>query len=304
MTEATTAPPPDGLDKGKLKFLDVDGIRTRYYEDGAGEPLVLLHGGQFGSGYSLDAWSLVLPALARDFHVYALDKLGQGQTGNPKGDDYTFDALLAHTYGWLQALGIRGAHLVGHSRGGLLITRLAQEHPAVAKSLVIVDSNTLAPDDPAFPAGEFYAEIARRTPPGPATRATVRLEPEAQAFSPAHITDDFTDRLLENALLPVRQESDERMKALATTTWLPSMGRAKAEALRQIEAHGMPVPTLVIWGLNDVSAPLRIHGLPLIDLIAAKTPRTVAVLVNQTGHYVMREQPDAFVRALRAFCLG
>jgi len=300
---AARAPVADGLDRSKLKFVEVDGIRTRYYEDGSGEPLVLLHGGQFGSGYSLDAWSLVLPTLARHFHVYALDKLGQGQTGNPKGDEYTFEALLAHTHRWLQAVGIRGAHLVGHSRGGLLITRLAQEHPEVAKSLVIVDSNTLAPEDPSFPSGEFYAEIARRTPPGPATRATVRMEPEGQSFSHAHITDDFTSRLLENALLPVRVEADERMKAVADKAWFPTMGRAKAEALRLLEAQGMPVPTLIIWGMNDVSAPLRVHGLPLIDLIAAKTPRTVVVLVNQTGHYVMREQPDAFVRALRGFCL-
>jgi 2-hydroxy-6-oxonona-2,4-dienedioate hydrolase len=302
MAEATAAV-ADGLDRSKLKFVEIDGIRTRYYEDGAGEPLVLLHGGQFGSGYSLDAWSLVVPTLARYFHVYALDKLGQGQTGNPKNDDYTFGALLAHTYGWLQATGIRGAHLVGHSRGGLLITRLAQEHPEVAKSLVIVDSNTLAPEVEGFPSGEFYAEIARRTPPGPATRATVRMEPEAQAFSTAHITDDFTDRLLENALLPVRQESDERMKALGNAKWYPSMGRAKAEALRLIDAQGMPTPTLVIWGMNDVSAPFKLHGLALLDHILPTTPRTVVVLINETGHYVMREQPDAFVRALRGFCL-
>jgi pimeloyl-ACP methyl ester carboxylesterase len=129
------------------------------------------------------------------------------------------------------------------------------------------------------------------------------MEPEAQSFSSAHITDDFTDRLLENARLPVRQESEARMQALAERTWFPTMGRAKAEALRQIETRGMPAPTLIIWGMNDVSAPLRVHGLPLIDLIAARTPRTVVVLINQTGHYVMREQPDAFVRALRGFCL-
>ncbi|HEY7063000.1 MAG TPA: alpha/beta hydrolase [Chloroflexota bacterium] len=298
-----TAPVRDGLDQSKVKFVEIDGIRTRYYEHGTGDPLVLLHGGQFGSGYSLDAWSLVLPALAESFHVYALDKLGQGQTGNPKGDAYTFESLLDHTYGFLQAMGIRGAHLAGHSRGGLLIARLAQVHPEVAKSLIIIDSNTLAPEDPSFPSGEFYAEVARRTPPGPATRAAVRMEPEAQAFSTAHITDDFTGRLLANALLPVRVESDERMKTLANTVWMPSMGRAKAEALRLIDEQGLPVPTLIIWGQNDVSAPFRIHGLPLLDRIAAKTPRTVAVIVNQTGHYVMREQPDVFVRAVRGFCL-
>ena len=70
----------DTLDSQKIRFVDVDGIRTRYYEDGAGEPLVLFHGGHFGEWYSLDCWSLNLADLAKHFHVYAVDKLGQGST--------------------------------------------------------------------------------------------------------------------------------------------------------------------------------------------------------------------------------
>ncbi len=303
MTEATI-PVEDRLEASKLQFVDVDGVRTRYYEDGAGEPLVLIHGGQFGSQYSLDSWSLVLPALAAHFHVYALDKLGQGHTDNPRGDDYTFEALFAHTRRWLQLLGIHQAHLVGHSRGGLLITRLAQEDAGLARSLVIVDSNTLAPEDPSFPSGAFYADIAKRTPPGPPTRETVRLEPDAQSFSRRHVTDDFVGRLLASAQLPKSQEADERMQTLANTAWYPTLNRARAEALRQMDERGLPVPTLVIWGMNDVSAPLRIHGVPLFERIAAKTPRAELHVINETGHYVMREQPAAFVRSVRSFCLG
>ena len=63
-----------------------------------GEPLVLISGGEFfGSPYSLDAWSLNLPELARHFHVFAIDKLGQGYTENPKSEaEYTFEALFEH----------------------------------------------------------------------------------------------------------------------------------------------------------------------------------------------------------------
>ncbi len=296
MAEATL-PIADSLDQSKIRFVDVDGIRTRYYEDGAGEPLVLLPGGQFGSVYSLDCWSLAVPLLAQHFHAYALDKLGQGQTGNPGGDAYTFEALLEHTARFLQTLGIRDAHLVGHSRGGLLIARLAQEYPGLVKTLVIVDSSTLAPEDPGRPSGAFYADLHRRTPPGPPTSESVRIEPDAQAFSRRHITDDFVGRLLANMQRPESQAAVERMKVLADTTWMPSMLRAKAEALRLIDADGLPVPTLVIWGMNDLSAPLRVHGVPLFERIAARTPRAALLVINHTGHYVMREQPEAFARA-------
>src|SRR6185503_1814067 len=131
----------DRLDTEKIHFIEVDGKRVRYYEDGSGDPLVLLCGGEYGATISLDAWSLNLKALAQHFHVFALDKPGQGYSDIPKRDeDYTFEWLFDCTYRTLKALGIRNAHLVGHSRGGLLVACMALEHPEMAKSVVIVDS--------------------------------------------------------------------------------------------------------------------------------------------------------------------
>jgi pimeloyl-ACP methyl ester carboxylesterase len=295
----------DGLDRSKLRFVEIDGIRTRYYEDGAGEPLVLVHGGQFGPGYSLDCWSLNLPVLARDFHVYALDRLGQGHTDNPGADaDYTFEALFRHFRRFQETLGLSGAHLVGHSRGGLTIARLALEQPQLVKKLVLVDTNTLAAEDPSFPSGAFYAEMARRTPPGPPTLATVRVEPEGQAYSTAHITEDFLSRLLEIAQLPKTAAAAQRMLAVGDPIWTPSLNGARDDTLRLIDERGLPVPTLMIWAMNDVSAPLRVHGIPLYERIAAKTPDADLHVVNHSGHYVFREQYAAFNHLVRNFCLG
>jgi 2-hydroxy-6-oxonona-2,4-dienedioate hydrolase len=305
MTDAA-ASVRDGLDQAKIRYTDVDGVRTRYYEDGAGEPLVLISGGEFfGSPYSLDAWSLNLPELARHFRVIAIDKLGQGYTDNPKSEaEYTFEALFEHTCGLLRAVGIGdGAYVAGHSRGALLATMLAFEAPELVKAPIIVDSSTLAPDNPQYPMMSFYTELEKRIPPGPPSRAAVRAEPDAQAFGKEQITDDFVERMYQIALLPHWQASQQCRERVAANVWMPSLNRARQEALRLIDERGMPARTLLIWGHDDRSAPLP-QGLELFSRICRKTPKAEMHILRGAGHYSYREQYQAFNRTLTSFCLG
>src|SRR5688572_6433979 len=85
------------------KYIDVDGIKTRYFEKGSGPVVVLFHGGNFGSHDAADCsedWSLNFDGLAERFHVFAVDKIGQGFTDNPKRDeDYTMAAVVQHEIG-------------------------------------------------------------------------------------------------------------------------------------------------------------------------------------------------------------
>ena len=63
------------------KYIDVDGIKTRYFEKGSGPLVVLFHGGHFGSHDAADCaedWSLNFDELAERFHAFAVDKIGQG----------------------------------------------------------------------------------------------------------------------------------------------------------------------------------------------------------------------------------
>ena len=85
----------DGL---KAKFVDVNGIRTRYYEMGIGEPMVLIHAEEGFSGHaSANYFAKNIPGLAAHFHVFALDRLGSGLTDNPKTDkDYNIHAEMDH----------------------------------------------------------------------------------------------------------------------------------------------------------------------------------------------------------------
>ena len=293
----------DHLDAGRTRVVEADGIPTRVYEAGEGDPLVLVHGGGFGSLYSLDCWSLNLAALERQFRVVAFDKLGQGHTGNPEDDSrYTFERLLAHACALLDRLDLGPAHVVGHSMGALLAARLVLDRSGLARSLTIVDSNTVAPDDPRYPWTKFYVELAARFPPGPPDRETVAIEPELQSYSREHVTDEFVDRLLEIARRAEFAEAAARILELREVIWMPSILPERARLLDEIDHGGLPVRTFVVWGADDPSAPLPL-ALALHERIAVRTPEADLLVLGRAGHYCFRERPRAFERALTAFCL-
>ena len=117
---------------------------------------MLIHGGHFGNYYCADHWGLNFDELYRSFHVYALDKLGQGFNDNPKGNtDILMGATIEHVYEFLRAVGINRATLLGHSREALPAVRIAVDHPEMVKAVVILDNNTVDADDPSTP-NDFY----------------------------------------------------------------------------------------------------------------------------------------------------
>ena len=68
----------------------------------------------------------VLTVMGNQYHVYAVDKLGMGLTDKPKEDSgYSMQATNQHIYRFMQTLGLENVHLVGHSRGGLPVARIA-----------------------------------------------------------------------------------------------------------------------------------------------------------------------------------
>src|SRR4051794_22350651 len=137
------------LQKYGEKFVNVDGIRTRYFEAGEGRPIVLVHGGTKGDssgGANAEDFELNFAALAKKFRVISVDRLGQGYTDNPKRDeDWTMAAAVRHLAGFLEALGQGPYNLVGHSRGGYCVGRVTLDFPRLVESCVMIDSNTASP---------------------------------------------------------------------------------------------------------------------------------------------------------------
>ncbi len=281
------------------KFVDVDGIRTRYFEKGDGEPLVLVHGGHFGTIAAdlADDWDLNFDALAERYRVYALDKLGMGFTDNPASDDdYTMQAQVDHVHRFLVALDIGPAHLCGHSRGGYLVCRLTLQHPEQARSCIIVDSGTLAP-------GAGRNDIVHANPPRPLlSRECHRWVFERYSYNRSCVTEGWLDVAVEAAQQPkyaeaVRKMSDE---GLLATRFMPGLQRDLEETHGWLADRGLQRPTLMIWGYNDPTAPLS-QGMALMEFLTAREPRTYLHIFNEAGHFTYREHPEAFNASLLAF---
>ena len=282
------------------RFIDVGGINTRYFEKGAGETVVLFHGGHFGANScadSADDWDLNFDGLSQWCRVVAIDKLGQGYTDNPKTDgEYTMHAVVQHAYQTLRALGIEGAHLVGHSRGGYLVCRLTVEHPEIVKSCTIVDSNTCAP-------GTGRNEIVFANMPEPAlSRDSQRWVLEKYSYDTDCVTDEWVDAMVAIAEQPRYREAVGKMsgQGLLHTRFLPNLLVQKEEMFRIIGDRGMQRPTMQVWGANDPTVP-REQALDLYNIIAATERRARMHVFNQAGHFSYREHPERFNDVLRSF---
>ena len=294
-----------GESMGKAKTIVVDGITTSYFEGGSGEAMVLVHGGSFGSVVSANCWSPIFDDLTAHFHVYVIDKLGQGYTDNPANDaDYTMMAVARHIHRFMETLGIQKVHLVGHSRGALPAARIATDHPEMIENLILFNSGTLARDDstPRSPNPSGAAGATRAEPPPP-TRETIRqaLLSNPNTYHKGYVTDDYVEEELRVALLPKLKEAQKRMTRL-TSEWVEQnpetpRGRGswwysqmKRETYERIQAGRLTSPTLIIWGFNDPSAPAEL-ATNLYNKIAAVQDRAELHFFNQSGHYAFQEFP-------------
>jgi len=272
----------------EAKFVDVLGIRTRYFEAGSGAPLVLLHGGNFGGILSADCaanFDRNIEGLSNGARVIAVDRLGQGLTDNPVGpQDYTMAAVVAHVAAFITTLGLKDVILAGHSRGGYVACRTTLDHPDLIRSCILIDSGTLAPGPSGMDA------IMTGVPEPRLTRDAQRWVLERYSFSPDHIDDTWLNALTEVAATSKYRET---VSTLPGSPFFSHLARHKEETLALLGERGIGKPVLVLWGLNDPTATIE-RGRELFGLIASRQARAEMHVFNQAGHFVYRERPAEF----------
>ena len=114
-------------------YLDLDGVRTWHDVRGAGDPLVLLHGGMC----TADTFDGLADLLAPSYRVHRPERRGHGRTADQPGP-ITYRNMAADTVAYLEAVGVGPAHLVGWSDGAIVGLLAALERPDLVRSLTFI----------------------------------------------------------------------------------------------------------------------------------------------------------------------
>lgn len=264
----------------------VNGVRLVYEDLGAGErPLVLVHG---LTGFR-DDFRERLPALTAFGRTIVYDQRGHGDSANT-GDpaSYSFDQLVADLAGLLDARGVAGCDLLGHSMGGMIALRFALAHPARVASLVLMDTAARAPDR--MPRAPFAAAGAIARADGMAALAALlRARAAGEADRPA------AERRLEAEWGEAYWERRRRRftamdpEAFAVLT-LELIDQAPlTDRLAEIGC-----PTTVIVGEQDAGF------LAPSSELAAGIPGARLVRIANAAHSPQIENPSAWMAAIGA----
>ena len=251
------------------------GTRCRVLEGGSGAALLFLHGagGLLGDNPFLDQ-------LARSHHVFAPEWPG---FGGSTGEELLEDMLDFTLHGWdlVDALGLRQPNLIGHSMGGMIAAEMACVAPHDAGKLVLVSPAGLWMDEHPIP--DIFAML-----PYQIAEALFHDPQRGQALLTGGADLSDMEALKEFYI------SSQRRLAMAGKILFPIPNRRLAKRLYRVTADA-----LVLWGASD-----RLMVPAYATRWKALIPSARVEVIENAGHMVPYEQPEAFARAVSHFLHG
>ena len=154
------------------RYVDAGDLRLHAVTGGDGPPLLLVHGWP----QTWYAWRMLMPALARDFSVVAVDQRGIGLSDKPQ-DGYDTGTLASDLVALMDALGHRRFALYGTDTGMPIAYALAADHPDRVDRLVVSDAPLpgISPSPPSVPREALVRPFTSTGEPMRRTLSTVAM---------------------------------------------------------------------------------------------------------------------------------
>jgi pimeloyl-ACP methyl ester carboxylesterase len=258
-----------------VEVVPTNGLEIAYERVGEGPPLIFVHGGAEDGR----VWQPQLAALADEFTVVAWDEPGAGRSSDvPAGFGL---AEYAHCLAALiEAIALGPAHVVGLSWGGTVVQELYRHHPELVATLILVD--TYAGWKGSLPEEEVRARVEG---------VHQMLAAPAEEFDPTYPGLFAGDPPAEFVPLLEQMAANVRRASLRTEVLV------MAEADQRDLLPRIAVPTLLIWGEQDVRSPLSVAR-----KFEQAIPDARLVVIPDCGHVSNLERPERFNEAVREFC--
>lgn len=258
----------------KEKSLQLDGRLTHYWEAGEGhsQSIVLLHGG-FGDAWL--NWGSLLPVFAADYHVFAPDLPGFGQSDALP--TMTVAALHSWCKAFISAVGVEQAALVGHSFGGLIARLVAANFPKEVPALVMVDGGVIPGVAPVARIIAGLPVLGSLLFQRVAVSSSSRSSLESIVANKAVLTD------------AVMQGVKANVSGLC--------GLMRALTVGTLQQNRTPrIPVLILWGDQDGFAPVS-----TAETIQSNIPGAMVSVIAECGHMPHLEAPEVFTFQITNF---
>lgn len=254
-------------------FADTRFGQVHYVEEGAGDPVLLLH----QTPRSSDEYRDVLPVLGRRFRAIAPDTPGFGLSDGPSGP-WSIELFAAGVLDLCDALGLARVALVGHHTGAVVATEIAAAAPERVRALVV--------------SGMPYVDAARRHRVATGRPPIDHVERRADGAHLRQLWDnrapyypadrpDLLERLVRDAVVVI-DRVEEGHEAVNRYRMEDRIGAVRAA-------------TLVLCGEHDT------FSLPDVDPILAAIPGAVAEVLPGTGVPSVDHRPELFADAVERF---
>ncbi|BAW96247.1 hydrolase, alpha/beta fold family protein [[Synechococcus] sp. NIES-970] len=260
--------------------LQADPILTNFVHQGGGKPdILLIHG--FDS--SVLEYRYLIPELAKDHAVWAVDLLSFGFTERPENLAFTPETLKTHLYHFWQQQINRPVVVVGASMGGAVALDFALSYPDVVKQIVLLDSAGLAPKP--FSRFAMVPPLDRWATQFLGSMNVRRKICQSAYFDKARVTEDA---VLCGAM---HLQCDRWQEALINFTKGGGYGSFYPK-LKQIQQR-----TLILWGEQD-----RILGTKAAHRFQRGLPNSSLHWIPNCGHLPHVEQTALVSEKILAFC--
>lgn len=266
------------------KAIPVNGVELHYLEQGQGDPVIFVH----GAVTDLRTWGLQMEPFAQHYHtiVYSL-RYHYPNAWAGDGRDYTTTVHMQDLAGLIQALGLTRTHVIGSSYGAEIALLLAQQHPALLRTLVL--------GEPPLQAWlRQLPEEARRVAESSSTtwEAASRAVREGDVEGGVRI---FADGVFGTGVFDQLPEPTRR-RLLDNARLLTLPESVYASPLSCEEAATIQAPTLLLTGEYSPQ-----QFLLAADALARCMPQVQRTVIPRAAHLLHGMNPQTYNQTVLAF---